>query len=187
MKWFNEPSKWSADDKQLFVRSDPHTDFWRVTDYGYVRDNAHIYGEALNTDFDLAVRIEADYTEQYDQAGAAIRIDESHWIKTGVELFDGKLRYSTVVTIDNSNWMIANLPEVFKTLNLSLARRGDAIHISFSTDHNKLELASVVYLEPRALAFAGVMCASPEGEGFDVYFSEFELLNCAGEVGGQTL
>ena len=175
MDWFNEPSKWNVGDGRIFVYADPRTDFWRLTDYGYVRDNAHIYGDTADSDFNLSVHVQADYTKQYDQAGAAVRVDDSHWIKTGVELFEGKLRFSTVVTVDHSNWMIAALPDVFDTLNLSLARRGDAIHISYSTDENELELASVVYLEPKVLAFVGVMCASPEGEGFAVHFSDLEL------------
>ncbi len=140
-----------------------------------MRDNAHIYGETLDTDFDLTVRISAEYIEQYDQGGAAVRIDEGHWIKTGVELFDGRLRFSTVVTVDHSSWMFADLPEDFATLNLSLARRGDAMEIRYSTDDDNLQLASVIYVRPRTEALAGVMCASPQGEGFRAYFSDFEL------------
>jgi uncharacterized protein len=176
--WFNEPTKWSVDEGQLLVRPDPQTDFWRVTGYGYVRDNAHIYGEALTSDFDLSVQVRAEYADQYDQAGAAVRIDESHWIKTGVERFNGRLRFSTVVTVDNSSWMLADLPAKFDHLNLSLARRGDAVEISYSTDHDQPELASVVYLQPGALAFAGVMCAAPEGDGFSACFSNIEIRAC---------
>jgi regulation of enolase protein 1 (concanavalin A-like superfamily) len=176
--WFNEPSKWSADAGELVVHANPQTDFWRITGYGYVRDNAHIYGEVMPSDFDLALQVRGDYTSQYDQAGAAVRIDERRWIKTGVELFDSRLRFSTVVTVDNSSWMFADLPEVFSVLNLSLARRGDSVEISYSTDQNKLELASVVYLEPRTSALAGMMCASPSGEGFSARFAEFTLRAC---------
>jgi regulation of enolase protein 1 (concanavalin A-like superfamily) len=175
VKWFNEPAKWSVDDAQILVHPDPQTDFWRVTGYGYVRDNGHIYGEELTSDFDLNVSVRGNYTSQYDQAGVAVRIDESHWIKTGVERFNDRLRFSTVVTVDNSSWVLADLPEYFTGLNLSLARRGDALEISFSTDDNPLEMASVVYVEPLALALAGVMCASPEGDGFSACFSDFEL------------
>jgi hypothetical protein len=178
VNWFNEPAKWSEDDGHVRVRPDPQTDFWRVTGYGYVRDNAHIYGEELNSDFDLSVRVEGEYTTQYDQAGVAVRIDDAHWIKTGVELFNGRLRFSTVVTFVHSSWVFADLPQDFSALNLSLARRGDAIEISHSTDQNSLELASVVYLEPNTLALAGVMCASPEGEGFSAHFSDFVLHAC---------
>jgi regulation of enolase protein 1 (concanavalin A-like superfamily) len=175
VEWFNEPAKWSVEDGQVLVCPDPQTDFWRVTGYGYVRDNGHIYGEALSSDFELSVRIEGDYTAQYDQAGACVRIDESHWIKTGVERFNDRLRFSTVVTVDNSSWMLADLPEHFTALNLALARRGDAMEISFSTDDDRLEVASLVYVEPRVEALVGVMCASPEGDGFSARFSDFEL------------
>lgn len=149
--------------------------FWRITDYGYVRDNAHIYGEAIGSDFGLTVRVQADFATQYDQAGVAVRMDESHWIKTGVELFKNKLRFSTVVTFDTSNWMIADLPDDFDTLNLSIARIGDALHISYSSDEDEVELAAVVFAQPHVVVFAGVMCASPEGAGFTARFSDFAL------------
>ncbi len=175
MEWLNEPSRWNEDDGQIVVYADPHTDFWRITDYGYARDNAHIYGEIVTTDFELKVRIRAEYADQYDQAGAAVRVDERHWIKTGVERFEGRLRFSTVVTIDHSNWVIANLPENFEFLNLSLVRKGDALHVNFSVDDDSLEMASVSYLEPKVPAFVGVMCAAPEGDGFVAYFSDLRL------------
>jgi hypothetical protein len=178
MKWFNEPARWSVDKEQVVVRPDAHTDFWRITGYGYVRDNAHIYGESLDGDFDLSVHVRGEYAEQYDQAGAAVRVDATRWIKTGVELFNGRLRFSTVVTNDHSSWMFADLPDDFAVLNLSLARRGDSIEISYSTDDHELELASVVYVQHRAEAFAGVMCASPQGEGFAASFSDFQLRAC---------
>jgi len=175
MNWFNEPSKWSEVDGQISVTADGQTDFWRITDYGYVRDNAHIYGEEIATDFDLTVSFVADYAVQYDQAGAAIRVDDSHWIKTGVEMFDGKLRFSTVVTADHSNWVVADLPDDFSTLNLSLARKGDAVHIKYSVDDNDLQFASVLYLAPNATAWVGVMCASPQGDGLTARFSKLVI------------
>jgi len=175
MDWFNEPSQWSENDGLIIIRADARTDFWRITDYGYVRDNAHIYGESIASDFELSVRVEADYTDQYDQAGVAIRVDESHWIKTGVEMYEGKLRFSTVITVDHSNWVIADLPESFRTLNLQLTRTNDVVHIGYSVDDNEPTMASVVYLEPGASAFVGVMCAAPEGDGFNAQFSDLTL------------
>jgi regulation of enolase protein 1 (concanavalin A-like superfamily) len=175
MEWFNEPSRWSERDGTIIIRADARTDFWRITDYGYVRDNGHIYGEAITTDFDLTVRVDADYADQYDQAGVAIRVDESHWLKTGVERYEGKLRFSTVITVDHSNWVIADLPERFRTLNLHLTRRNDVVHIGYSVDDATPEMASVVYLEPGASAFVGLLCAAPEGEGFEARFSDLVI------------
>jgi uncharacterized protein len=176
LKWFNEPSKWSDDGDVIVVSVEPRTDFWRITDYDFIRDNGHIYGEDVKSDFELSVRIRANYTAQFDQAGVAIRVDDGHWIKTGVELFEGELWFSVVITADHSNWIIAKLPRDFGVLNLSLVRRRDAIRISRSTDDNDPQFAAIAYLEPDASALVGVMCASPDGEGFTVHFSDFKLL-----------
>ena len=33
------------------VTADAGTDFWRITGYGYIRDNGHLYGEQIGGDF----------------------------------------------------------------------------------------------------------------------------------------
>jgi regulation of enolase protein 1 (concanavalin A-like superfamily) len=42
MQWLNEPPVWQADDGRLHVVTGLKTDFWRVTHYGFVRDNGHL-------------------------------------------------------------------------------------------------------------------------------------------------
>ena len=41
MRWLNEPREWSGDASDLTVAVEPETDFWRVTHYGFTRDNGH--------------------------------------------------------------------------------------------------------------------------------------------------
>jgi len=36
-------------------------------------------------------------------------------------------------------------------------------------------MASVVYLEPGVSAFVGLLCAAPEGDGFDARFSDLAI------------
>lgn len=40
----------------------------------------------MTGDFSAEVRIAGDYFALYDQSGLMLRADESHWIKTGIEL-----------------------------------------------------------------------------------------------------
>ena len=54
MQWLNEPAQWSAQRGSLVVTADAATDFWRITGYGYVRDNGHLYAEQLAGDFELS-------------------------------------------------------------------------------------------------------------------------------------
>ena len=85
MEWLNEPVNWSNSDKQIVVNTLPKTDFWRITHYGFIRDNGHFYFERVNTDFVVDVEIRGNYKALYDQAGIMIRADEKHWIKAGIE------------------------------------------------------------------------------------------------------
>ena len=110
MQWLNEPAQWSEQRGSLVVTADAATDFWRITGYGYVRDNGHLYAEQLAGDFELSMRVRGSYSAQYDQAGAMVRLDERRWLKTGVEYFDGRPRFSTVITLEHSSWVMADLP-----------------------------------------------------------------------------
>jgi regulation of enolase protein 1 (concanavalin A-like superfamily) len=173
--WLNEPARWLDNDGVLSVTADGGTDFWRTTGYGYIRDNGHLYGTEFPGDFDLRVRVRGTYVDQYDQAGAMIRVDERNWIKTGIEFFDGRPRFSTVVTLDYSSWAVADLPQGTDGIVLSVTRRGDAVEIRYALDGGRGELAALAYLPPGRAVMAGAMCAAPEGSGFPVAFDRLLL------------
>ena len=175
MQWLNEPAQWSEQAGELVVTADAATDFWRVTGYGFVRDNGHLYGERLDGDFELSMRVRGDYGAQYDQAGAMVRIDERRWLKTGIEFFDGRPRFSTVITLEHSSWAVADLPGDPGELSLVVTRRGDAVEVHYRLDGGASELAALAYLPPGEPALAGAMCAAPEGNGFQVTFADLRI------------
>ncbi len=37
------------------------------------------------------VTFSGNYTNEYDQAGLMVLVDEEHWIKTGIEFTEGRL------------------------------------------------------------------------------------------------
>ena len=98
-----------------------------VVCYGYVRDDGHLYAEQVSGDLELSMRVRGSYGAQYDQAGAMVRLDERRWLKTGVEYFDGRPRFGTVITLEYSSWAMADLPSDMRELALLLTRRGDAV------------------------------------------------------------
>lgn len=170
VQWLNEPASWSEEPGVLRVTVDHGTDFWRTTGYGYVRDNGHFYGELEVGEFELSMRLDGAYADQYDQAGAMVRLDERNWVKTGVEFFEGRLRLSTVVTFENSSWVVGELAPSTREVALFLKRRSDALEIHYRADGGPLELSALVYLPPDIPALAGPMSAAPEGDGFEVSF-----------------
>jgi regulation of enolase protein 1 (concanavalin A-like superfamily) len=87
--WHNEPQQWSLHDQTLHVTTDMNPDFWRETHYGFTRDSGHFFAREWQGDFTASLRVRGSYKELYDQAGIMVRIDESRWIKAGIELSDG--------------------------------------------------------------------------------------------------
>ncbi|HEV2373386.1 MAG TPA: DUF1349 domain-containing protein, partial [Streptosporangiaceae bacterium] len=175
--WLNEPATWQRTDDVLTVSADAGTDFWRETGYGYVHDNGHVYGELIEGDLDLQVKVRATLVATYDQAGLILRVDDEVWLKTGLELFDGRPRLSTVLTLGKSSWMVTDLPEGTDELILRASRRGDAVEVRYIVGDGPAELAALAYLPPERPVLAGVMCAAPEGAGFRVTFHNLRLVN----------
>lgn len=176
MQWLNEPAAWSTAGHQITVKTSPKTDFWRVTHYGFIRDNGHFYFERVSTDFVVEVSIRGNYKELYDQAGLMIRFDEKHWIKTGIEYVEGIQHMSTVVTHDYSDWSVTPLTTPPASLRLRLERRQDAVHISYADANLKYTLLRLAYFPIVPEIQVGIMCASPDGDGYEVVFDDYHLI-----------
>ncbi|MFC4532384.1 DUF1349 domain-containing protein [Sphaerisporangium dianthi] len=177
-QWINEPAKWSADAAtgELRVTADARTDLWRVTHYGYTYDTAHIFGRTLPGDLRLTATLEAAYAEQYDQAGVALRVDDANWIKAGVEYVDGGVKLSTVVTRDFSDWSVTPAVGPAEVVTIELEREGDTVIVRYGLDGAEPSvLLRLAYFPPQVPALAGVMCAAPEGGGFETRFTSVSL------------
>lgn len=169
-RWLNEPKRWTTDDG-LRVTTDPDTDFWRTTHYGFVRDTGHVLGVDTTGDLTLTATFAGEYAEQYDQAGVALRIDERNWIKSGIELVDGQQQLSAVVTRDVSDWSVVALPDGAERVTIRAARAGDTVTISYGLDGAEPRtMLRLAYFPPELSVLAGVMCASPTGKGFMTRF-----------------
>jgi uncharacterized protein len=175
MEWLNEPAHWSSSGDRIIVRTSPQTDFWRIAHYGFIRDNGHFYFDRINTDFTVEVDISGDYKDLYDQAGIMIRADENHWIKTGIEYVDGVQHLSAVVTHGYSDWSVTPLPKPLSPLRLRVERRQEAIHISYVDENSKYALLRLAYF-PNIEVRVGIMCASPDGNGYEVIFDNYRLV-----------
>ncbi len=175
MEWYNEPQSWTAQDDRVTVTSDPKTDFWRKTHYGFVRDNGHFYFQQITGDFVADVKFGGVYNALYDQAGLMVRVDEANWIKCGIESVDGIQHVSAVVTRDYSDWSIVPLPQNPPSIWLRVTRQGSAVEVHYSLDGADYTLVRTAHFSSAEVAQVGLMCASPEGDGFTVTFEGFAV------------
>jgi regulation of enolase protein 1 (concanavalin A-like superfamily) len=169
-KWLNEPRKWSRKNGAVSITANPKTDFWRKTFYGYITDNGHMLYRPVSGDFISTVRVSGDYAALYDQAGLMVRFDESTWMKCGVEFVGARQTISTVFTRDYSDWSTIPLLDAPKFLWMRVARKGGALTISYSRDGKTFDEVRQGWLTPAHTVDVGLMCAAPEGPGFEARF-----------------
>jgi regulation of enolase protein 1 (concanavalin A-like superfamily) len=180
MTWLNEPASSSRAGEGLRVRARPKTDFWRTTFYGYVTDNGHFLHKSVAGDFTFEARIGGEYAAQYDQAGLMVRLDAENWVKCGAEFVDGAQQGSIVFTRLFSDW--SSLPGLARKEPVwwRVVRKRDSLEVLHSSDGERFVSARLGYLPPAANANVGVMCAAPEGQGFDSIFDRLKLEPTAG-------
>ena len=175
MTWLNEPASWKGSGGKLFVHSRAKTDFWRKTFYGYITDNGHFFRLSAGGDFVFQARVNGEYAALYDQAGLMVRLDAENWMKCGTEFFDGQRHASVVFTRDFSDW--STMTDLSKTAPVwwRAVRKKDSLETLCSLDGINFTSVRQGYFSPGVRVDVGIMCAAPEGPGFDATFDNLRL------------
>lgn len=175
MNWFNEPDSWEINGGKLTMAVTPHSAYWRISHYGFTVDDAPFYYAEYGGEFEAKVKVSGDYKVRFDQAGMMIRIDHENYIKTGIEFVDGKYNLSTVVTHKTSDWSVIALDRPVDFIWIKAVRRLDAIEIFYSFDDKEYTMMRNAWMEANRPVKIGMMAAYPDGEGFNVVFSDFSV------------
>ena len=174
-RWLNEPPHWSINNQVLSVRTGARTDFWRETHYGFIHDNGHFLATTVTSGFTAQLRFRADYTHLYDQAGLMVRVDAQTWMKAGIEYTDGRPSLCTVVTAGKSDWSIAALEGDTRDVLVRVTMASGALRVQASTDGRTRPLFRLAPFPVSEFYQVGPMCCSPEREGFEAEFLDFEI------------
>ncbi|WP_208179743.1 DUF1349 domain-containing protein [Sinorhizobium medicae] len=174
--WLNEPASWKGGDRDLSLKTDGNTDFWRETFYGFVRDSGHAYLRPVSGDFTASATIIGRYEQLYDQAGLMLRLNEREWIKCGIEYTDGLMHFSVVVTRGVSDWSVIPLLDKVPSdpLEVRLTRHGDAVRVQFRFGEERWQMARLCPFSASD-AEVGVTACSPERAGFEARFREVRV------------
>ena len=176
--WLNPPTNWRGINGDLIVSTDDQTDFWRKTEYGFIRDNGHFAYCTVAGDFSAEVTFAGKYQTLFDQAGLMIRLDSDRWIKTGIEFVDESMNFSTVVTNDTSDWSLIPMSRAsnVEAVRARLVRKSSTVSTAFRRVDGQWQIARVAGFPSEHLCQVGVMCCSPQRAGFEVRFSDFEVI-----------
>lgn len=175
MQWLNEAPSWSHEGDTITMTSAAHTDFWRITHDNGQRDSGHFYHDTVNGDFVATVRFSGRYAALYDQAGLMVRLDAEHWMKCGVEFFNGVQHASAVVTRQYSDWSVLPLDGAPAALWLRVTRHIHTLEVAYSLDGETYAMLRQAYFPPDLAVQVGVMACAPTGEGFPVTFDGFRV------------
>lgn len=175
MKWYNQPPIYNIESGTIKITSSQNTDFWRKTFHGYIRDNGHFYYKQVSGDFIAEVKISGQYKEQYDQAGLMVRLDEANWLKCGIELIDGVQHVIAVVTHDYSDVSVVPMLHSPAAIWMRVIRQGSAVQVFYSLEGQKYTMLRTAHLTSIETVNVGIMCASPNGNGFPVNFEGFNV------------
>jgi len=176
MYWYNEPDSWSQESEHLTIQVTPKTDYWRQTHYGFTVDDGPFYFQNIGGEFEMTVTIQGEYKSRFDQMGLMLRIDQTNWIKFGVEYLENHINISAVVTRDKSDWSMIKLQNIPSEVELKMIRRIDAVELLYRINsQSEYSLMRLAYFPEINPVKVGMMAASPDGEGFKAVFNNFKV------------
>ncbi len=175
--WLNEPQDYFFDEG-LWLVTQPQTDFWQRTHYGFRRDDGHCLLTTLAGDFSITTRTHFDPVAQYDQCGLIARLDRENWIKCSTEYERPTLsRLGSVVTnLGFSDWATQDVRAAVRSVSYRLSKRGQDFLIEFALADQDWQQMRIAHLhQPITTIDVGIYACSPVGGNFRCRFDFIEL------------
>ena len=183
--WINQPANFELDSKSLTIQTQPETDFWQRTYYGFQNDNAPSFLTEIEGDFTFTVKAGFDYKNQFDQCGILLYQDSENWVKASIECENKTIaRLGSVVTnLGFSDWATTDVLATISEFWYRLSRRGQDFFIEYSEDGKSFKQMRVLHMhKPIVIAKVGVYTCSPLQSSFMAVFSEFKIESCKWEL-----
>lgn len=180
--WTRAPKQYEINQKVITVTTEPNTDLWQRTYYGFQNDNAPVLQmETEEQYFSFVVKTQFDSKRRFDQCGVVIYLDSENWLKASIEYENAEYqRLGSVVTnLGYSDWATTDIPASIKSMWYRLSRRGSDYCIECSTDGVHFKQMRICHLFNGAgkITF-GLYACSPEDSSFTATFTDFEITEC---------
>lgn len=180
--WIRELEEKSVDQDKIVMITEPGTDLWQRTYYGFRNDNAPAL--VMETDekyFSFSVKTEFESKHRFDQCGIVLYQDSDNWLKASVEYENDEYqRLGSVVTNHGySDWATTDIAADIRSIYYRLSRRESDFCIECSYDGMNYKQMRICHLFEGAdnIRF-GIYACSPEKSSFKATFTEMELTEC---------
>lgn len=177
--WLNKPLDFSINNG-LHITTDPGTDFWQRTHYGFRNDNGHCLLAERSGDFQLTTSVKFQPQNEYDQCGLIVRIDAENWIKVSAEYINPQLTQlgSVVTNLGYSDWATTEISPEIQRISYRISRRGPDFLLQNSYDGKTWAQMRITHLHaaPKSLQ-AGIYACSPKNGRFQCTFTHLTIDN----------
>jgi len=196
-KWLNKPRKINLSSDVLKLTTEPGTDFWQRSYYGFRNENAPALLFESSENFTFSVRVSFKYQTLFDQCGLIVYLDNENWFKASIEHEDLEIsRMGSVVTnLGYSDWATTDIDPV-QSIWYRLSRRGPDFLIESSVDGEKYKQMRIFHLHklgettndmgkanpplpPIMPIKFGLYACSPSESSFEAEFSQCRVGSCS--------
>ena len=181
-KWTRPPEKYEIKKESVEMITEPNTDLWQRTYYGFRNDNAPVFQiSSKEKFFSFTVKTQFDSKKRFDQCGIIMYLDSENWLKASVEFENDKIqRLGSVVTnYGYSDWATTDIDSNIRIMWYRLSRREADFCIECSFDGVEFKQMRICHMWEGAdeIRF-GIYACSPEHSSFKAVFTDMELSDC---------
>lgn len=186
LQWTRQPADFTVDTDRVTIVTQPGTDLWQRTYYGFQNDNAPVLQwETEEVYFSFVVKTEFESKRRFDQCGVVMYLDSDNWLKASIEYENERFqRLGSVVTnLGYSDWATTDIPASVKSMWYRLSRRESDYCVECSYDGVDFKQMRICHLHAGAgkVKF-GIYACSPEESSFRAVFTEMKVTECKWEA-----
>lgn len=182
LEWIREPKQYDITDNKIIIVTEPKTDLWQRTYYGFQNDSAPVLQiKSKEKYFSFVVKTEFDSKRRFDQCGVVMYLNSENWLKASIEYENSEYqRLGSVVTNNGySDWATTDIDASIKSMWYRLSRREADYCIEYSEDGINFKQMRICHMNEGAdeIQF-GIYACSPEESSFKATFSNMEMTEC---------
>lgn len=180
--WIREPRHTVMDDHKIEMITEPVTDLWQRTYYGFRNDNAPVLQMKTSEPyFSFVVKTEFESKHRFDQCGIVLYLDSDNWLKASIEFENEEFqRLGSVVTNHGySDWATTDISASIKEMWYRLSRRESDYCMECSQDGVNFKQMRICHMWAGAEEISfGIYACSPEESSFKAVFTDMKMMEC---------